>query len=214
MYHWLGFDYQMNIMYCAEKTTKVILCLQQQTIVEPPLKCRSSVHSAEAEVFTKEALPLSKFPSLMHLLQSIEVHKLKVQGWTKNYYTSNFSVRGFLDAISRNFGWWGYTDKIRKSPALSAITDEGTDIMTRKNSESVLVKVCDPETLNPSINYLTNLHFMDGTGRGIRDTIESELQKRMVMLIQCNGEWRSFSHDWWKGRSHQTDEEGKPPLYK
>ena len=121
-------------------------------------------------------IPLGKFKYLVGFLKELGLQELEILGEKEITYDSSYAASEVLTSLS------GVVDRslnqnMEKSPCVTALADESTDITNQKRLV-MYVQLCDPETLQPSNHYLSNVHCDDVTGVGIAGAILKEFRDR------------------------------------
>ena len=127
----------------------------------------------------KEQLPLHKYDSLMNLLIHLEcphIQKLKVSKATD--YTSERSSNDMLNSLATCIRKQ-VDNQLLKSPFLSILADESTDISVTKNLV-VFARVLDPDTFKASTHFLHNVKVKNGKAVVITQTLRDLLNDKQV----------------------------------
>ncbi len=125
---------------------------------------------------TKEHLALNKYPSLMGFLASLKCPYIEHLDAGKNAtYTSVHSAEDFLDSICSVLSA-NITKKIERSPFVSLLGDETTDIAIDKKL-NICVRLVDPDTMNASTHFLTNRRVAGGTGKELFEEFRHVIHK-------------------------------------
>lgn len=135
---------------------------------------------------TKEGIAMTKYRSLMGLLKNLNTPNMEVLnvGDAVNY-TSYNSACEFLAAVSEDIDI-EVTKKLQKSPVITIMTDESTDIVVH-HKLCITARIVDPVTLTPSTMFLTDLRITSGTGAAIFDAIKSHLSTRNIDISKVTG---------------------------
>ena len=175
----------------------------KQALIAP--KCRQSFEAAVAAVDTKELegilacmtcvfwlskeeIPLSKYESLMNLLTRLKTPYIQdVKVGARTTYQSYKSAVGFLEAISQCIDM-RVTEEVKKSPVVTILTDESTDIVIH-HKLCISARVVDPITLAPKTLFLTDLRLTSATGEGIYEAIKSHLSSRGIEMSRVSGKF-------------------------
>ncbi|KAK3747890.1 hypothetical protein QZH41_001354 [Actinostola sp. cb2023] len=133
-----------------------------------------------------ENLPMSKYESLMQLLKELEVPKiecLKVNNRIdyESYYTANELLSAISSQIDEELD-----KKIEKSPVVTVLADESTDISNTKRM-TIHARIVDPTTSVPETIYLRDVEYDDGTGEGLTNTIMHEMGERNISSTKLLG---------------------------
>jgi hypothetical protein len=131
-------------------------------------------------------LPLSKYSSVMNFLKEVQTPNVDalVVNSRVDYMSYNTGV-DLLTALSTVIDNT-ITDKLQKSPAITILTDESTDIIVH-HKLCITARVVDPRTLLPSTHFLADTRRASGTGKGIFDEIKSHLKKRNIPISRIMG---------------------------
>ena len=94
--------------------------------------------------------------------------------WTD--YSSYKAVLNILDAMSKQIDQ-EVSKKVKKSPVITIITDESTNIMVQ-HKLVINCHIIEPTTLVPSTLLLTDIRITSATGNGLFSVIEEHLRSR------------------------------------
>ncbi len=134
----------------------------------------------------KEAVPLSKYSSLMELLRELGTPNMDALKFGERVtYGSYNTACDLLNSISKTIDK-SVTDKIQRSPVLTVLTDESTDIAVH-HKLAISGTVIDPLSMIPSTLFLTDLRITSATGKGIYEAIEKHLEGRNVKMKRVSG---------------------------
>lgn len=134
----------------------------------------------------KEAIPLSKYESLMNLLECLGTPNIKFLKVGKRIdYQSYNSACDFLEAISQSINE-RITVSLQNSPVITIMTDESTDIVVH-HKLCISARIVDPITLSPKTMFLTDLRITSATGKGIFDAIKGHLSTRNINIKKITG---------------------------
>ena len=123
---------------------------------------------------TMEGVALNKFKSLLGLLCDLGVPDLDiVQKLDKVSYDSYFTAQELLDSLAQCSEQHA-NSQIEQSPVVTVLSDETTDI-TNKMRLILHAQLLNPLSLKPSTHYLGNIECKDFTGKGIAESVSSEL---------------------------------------
>lgn len=78
------------------------------------------------------------------------------------------------------------TKKLQKSPVVTIMTDESTDIVVH-HKLCITARIVDPVTLTPSTMFLIDLRITSATGAAIFDAIKSHLSTRNIDISKVTG---------------------------
>lgn len=127
-----------------------------------------------------ENMPLSKYETLMKLLNELEVPGLGcLQIGNKIDYQSYYSANEMPEALSDVLDD-ETNEKIEKSPCVTIFADESTDITNTKRM-TITARIIDPETSSPSTVYLRDMSYEDGTGEGLAAEIVKRLKAEIYL---------------------------------
>ena len=128
---------------------------------------------------TQEDMPLTKYSSLMKFMKSCNnpyADLLDVNARVN--YNSYYSAVDLLTALS-NVIDIHTTERINASPVVTILTDESTDIVVH-HKLCISTRIVEPNTLQPSTLFLTDVRIESATGKGIYDEIQRQLQLRNI----------------------------------
>ena len=134
---------------------------------------------------TKEAIPLSKYDSLLAFLRDVEAPNIKYFKHSDKLYDSYYTATELLDVISSDIDN-SITDKLQSSPFVSILTDESTDRCIHKKM-TMYARIIDPVSYVPSTLYLTDISVDNGTGRHLADKIIQEVGRRNIPTSKIMG---------------------------
>lgn len=127
----------------------------------------------------KECIPLTKYQSLLQLLKQLGTPNLDALKIGERIdYGSYTTACDILNALSETIDQ-NVTEKLHKSPAITILTDESTDICVH-HKLCISARVVDPIDLKPSTLFLTDLHITSATGKGIFNAIEKHIGTRTL----------------------------------
>ena len=134
----------------------------------------------------KECIPLSKYGSLMQLLELLGTPNMGALKVGENInYTSYTTACDILSAVS-DFIDSGVTEQLQKSPTITIMTDESTDIVVH-HKLCISARIVSPIDLKPSTLFLTDLRITSATGEGIFNAIKEHLGGRNIALARISG---------------------------
>ena len=126
-----------------------------------------------------ENMALSKYESLMGLLQDLDVpglDYLKVGERIdyQSYYSANELLQAISDVLDERI-----TDTLKKSPFVTIFADESTDIANKKRM-TLTARVFEYETNQASTIFLRDVEYSDGSGEGLASVIIEEMTEREI----------------------------------
>ena len=124
-----------------------------------------------------ESIPLVKFKSLLELLHDLGLEDIVILKQTNISYHSYTTSDDILQCLSDEIDG-KLKEKLEKSPILTALADESTDIANHKRL--ALYTQIISEDMKPSTHFVTNIECQDATGKGIADAVLAEFGKRGV----------------------------------
>ena len=131
----------------------------------------------------KEATPLSKLGSLLHLLKNLECPYVGNMSVGENAtYTSLTASNDMVEAMAESLRQ-GVYDKVRASPAVSLLADESTDITVSKKLV-VYARILCPETFMPSTHFLASINLKSGTGEAIAAEITRYMESKVLVPMK------------------------------
>ena len=134
----------------------------------------------------KETLPLVKFKSLVAFLKELETPYVQYLSISDHLnYDSSYTALEFLEACSKTLED-KLVDKLQNSPAITALSDESTDIAVNKRMV-IYCQISDPVTMKPSTHFVTNIHLHEATGKAIADEIFKQFNKRGITPTKITG---------------------------
>ncbi|XP_052085604.1 zinc finger protein 862-like [Mytilus californianus] len=126
-----------------------------------------------------EDLPLNKYESMINFLKKIGVTKLEnLKVNERTNYESYYSATEILDVIDSEIES-EIDEKISKSPYVTILADESTDISNRKKI-TINARIINPETSIPETVFLRDKSYADGTGEGLTSVIIEEMAKHKI----------------------------------
>ena len=152
-----------------EKTVKKVLDEKEAAVV-----------SALKVVFwmTKEDISIIKYESLLNLLEELDCPSIvSLKTGKKVTYSSDKAATEMLESLAY-VARQKVNNMINKSPYISLLCDESTDIGVHKKL-AVYTRIVDPETFEPSTHFVCNVQVDRGTGKAIY----SELKNLMTDKI-------------------------------
>ena len=141
----------------------------------------------EAAYFlASENIALVKFKALIQFLRRVKaanINHLKLSDNT--LYESSYSANEFVDAIAKVLEM-ELESKLAASPAVTVLADESTDIAVNKRLV-LYAQITNPQTMQVSTEYITNVKITEGTGEAIADEIYRQLALRGVASDKIMG---------------------------
>lgn len=129
----------------------------------------------------QEAMPLSKYGRVVEFLKDLNTPNIdKLQVNDRVDYTSYNTALDLLKAVSSVIDK-SVTEKVQKSPVVTILTDESTDIVVH-HKLCISARVVDPVSLQPSTLFLTDLRITAATGKAIFSEIKQHLQTRDIPI--------------------------------
>jgi len=124
-----------------------------------------------------ENVALAKFKSMIEFMHDVGVPDIETLKNTNYNYESQYTSNEFLDSLA------AYVErelcaKLRASPVVTILADESTDIVN--NKRLVIYSQIIDESMRPSTHYVCNVECTDGTGKGIAESIWSEMISRGI----------------------------------
>ncbi|XP_062582081.1 uncharacterized protein C17orf113-like [Saccostrea cucullata] len=134
----------------------------------------------------KEGIALSKYSSFIRFLKDLGVPDIDALDVNKHvdytsYNTANDLLKSMSNVIDQEI-----TDKLQKSPTVTIMTDESTDIANH-HKLCISARVVDPISLQPSTFFLSDVRITNGTGKGIFNAIKEHLDSRGVAVKKVMG---------------------------
>ena len=165
--------------------------LQIPKLHQEKAKCDDATHGKKDKAITAllkilhwmtiEDVALNKFKSLLGLLCDLGVPDLDiVQKLDKLSYDLYFTAQELLDSLAQ-CSEQHVNNQIEQFPVVTVLTDKTTDI-TNKKILILYTQLINPLSLKPSTHYLGNIECKDSTGKGIAESILSELASRGIEI--------------------------------
>ncbi|XP_061170873.1 zinc finger protein 862-like [Saccostrea echinata] len=125
-----------------------------------------------------ENLPLSKFKSLIDLLNELSLENIAIlKSFCNINYESEFSASELLDSLSK-VADTHLNESLSASPMVTVMSDESTDISNTKRL--VIYAQLISDDMKPSTHYVNNMECTDATGKGIAVSLLDEFKQRGV----------------------------------
>ena len=152
----------------------------QKTIAKgnEKIDCAASTLLKVTHWICTEGIPLSKFQSLLDLLHDVGVTDIALLRQRKIHYESAITASDMLEALSAVLED-NIKHKLDKSPFVTALADESTDIANNKRLV-IYAQVVSPETMKPETHFISNTECEDTTGSGIAKAILKEFDAKDV----------------------------------
>lgn len=132
-----------------------------------------------------EGLPLSKYSSLINFLKELAVPDIDYLNVNEGCnYSSYTTAVDLLDAISTSIDN-KITETIKKSPVLTVMTDESTDIMIH-HKLCISARVVNPLTLAPKTLFLSDVRITSAKGKALFACIKEHLDTRGITTNKVN----------------------------
>lgn len=126
-----------------------------------------------------EDLPLNKYESMIQFLKNVGESKLENLRVNDHvHYESYYSAKEILIAINDEIEA-EIDEKIAKSPFVTILADESTDISNHKKM-TINARIVDPNTNVPKTVFLRDLSYTDGSGEGLAGVIIDEMSKHNI----------------------------------
>lgn len=116
---------------------------------------------------------------MINFLKKVGVTKLENLKFNDRInYESYYSATEILDAIDLEIES-EIDEKISKSPNVTILADESTDISNNKKI-TINARIINPETSIPETVFLRDKSYSDGTGEGLTSVITEEMAKHNI----------------------------------
>ena len=160
-----------------EKTVKKVLDEKEAAVV-----------SALKVVFwmTKEDISIIKYESLLNLLEELDCPSIvSLKTGKKVTYSSDKAATEILESLAY-VARQKVNNMINKSPYISLLCDESTDIGVHKKL-AVYTRIVDPETFEPSTHFVCNVQVDRGTGKAIYSELKNLMTEKNIPCEKVMG---------------------------
>lgn len=133
----------------------------------------------------KESLPIHKYGSLLNLLKDLKVPFLEHLSARNATYSSDKAAGDMLESISSVIRK-NTENQLQRSPFITILCDETTDVSVQKKLIMYTTSV-DPDTLDVSTSYLTNVNVKDGKSESIYTEVKKCLSDNKIKMEKVMG---------------------------
>ncbi|XP_006822333.1 uncharacterized protein C17orf113-like [Saccoglossus kowalevskii] len=134
----------------------------------------------------KEDIAINKYDSLLNLLEQLECPHVTGLRTGKNVtYASNKAACEMLESLATVIRK-GLDNRLLKSPFVSVLCDETTDIGIKKKLV-VYSRILNPDSFKPSTHFLCNLEVKSGTGKAIHEELSGVIKEKQLPPTKIMG---------------------------